>query len=532
MVLDVNDWRVTFKTEEGLVEAVRGISFSVAAGKTLAIVGESGSGKSQLCQTLFGLAASNALLSGSAVFDGAPISDTRNLLGRDVAFIFQDPLTSLTPHMTIGDQMVEALNAHGRVNISSARSRCLELLKTCRIDNPELRFKQYPHELSGGMRQRVMIAQAIAHRPKLLIADEPTTALDVTVQADVLDLLADLKSEFGMAVILITHDMGVAARLADDVMVLQYGKIVEHTNVAALFSAPREDYTQKLLNAKKPIQIDAPADKLISADNLLMTVDHVYASYKIAGPFFGAQSQMILHDISFSMVTGECIAVVGESGSGKSTLARAIAGLLPIDSGGIKVSGTQVEGVNPLSVQTVFQDPLAALNPRQTAGASVREALDILAPELDSATRMDRARMAFNRVQLPEEFFNRYPHELSGGQCQRVCIARALLPSPRLLICDEAISALDATTAVLILHELAALKKKLGLAILFITHDLHAAAQIADRVLVLQKGRIVEFGPAARVFASPQHEYTKALFNSTLVADPVEMKRRTALRRS
>jgi peptide/nickel transport system ATP-binding protein len=532
MVLDVKDWRVDFETEDGLVEAVRGVSFSVAAGKCLAIVGESGSGKSQLCQTLFGLAATNAILSGTALFDGSPISATRNILGRDVAFIFQDPLTSLTPHMTIGAQMVEALNAHGKVATPSARARCLELLKTCRIDNPELRFRQYPHELSGGMRQRVMIAQAIAHRPKLLIADEPTTALDVTVQADVLDLLADLRSEFGMALILITHDMGVAARLADDVMVLQKGKSVEQGSAEKLFSAPSEAYTQELLAAKKPIPVSVPKDKAASTDALLMTVDHVSVSYKIAGPFFGVKSQAILYDISFSALHGECIAVVGESGSGKSTLARAVAGLLPVDRGEIILSGSKVQGINPSIVQTVFQDPLAALNPRQTVGASVREALDILAPELDVAERSARARQVFDQVHLPQEFYDRYPHELSGGQCQRVCIARALLPNPELLICDEAISALDATTAVHILRELSALKHSLGLSILFITHDLHAAAQIADHVLVLQKGRIVEFGPATRIFANPEHEYTKALFNSTLVADPIEMARRTALRRS
>jgi ABC-type glutathione transport system ATPase component len=531
MLLDVKNWRVVFATDDGDVEAVRGVSFSVEQGKCLAVVGESGSGKSQLMQTLFGLAAKNARLSGYAFFDGTPLDATRSVLGRDVAFIFQDPLTSLTPHMTIGAQMVETLNAHSKINALDARTRCLDLLKTCRIDDPALRFTQYPHELSGGMRQRVMIAQAIAHRPKILIADEPTTALDVTVQAEVLDLLADLRADYNMALILITHDMGVAARMADDVMVMSAGRCVEQGTSAQIFSAPCEEYTKELLSVKKSAHPKNETHIGDTSTNFL-TVRNIDVNYSIPGTWFKDNSKQVLHDISFVGQMGCGIAVVGESGSGKSTLARAIAGLLPIAAGSISVEGNSIKGITPHLIQTIFQDPLAALNPRQPVGLSVREALDILSPDLDISERTKRAHAVFDQVSLPQAYFDRYPHELSGGQCQRVCIARALLPQPKLLICDEAISALDATTAAHILRELVALKKSMGITILFITHDLQAAAEIADQVLVLQKGRIMEFGPAAQVFGNPQNHYTQNLLRSTLVADPAEMARRTKLRRA
>ncbi len=529
MLLTVTSWQVDFATDDGLVHAVRDVSFEVAAGQCFAVVGESGSGKSQLFQTLFGLGAKNAQLAGVASFDGVPLPAGRTILGSEVAFVFQDPLTSLTPHMTIGAQMVETLGAHGTVSHSDARARCLELLALCRIDDPALRFAQYPHQLSGGMRQRVMIAQAIAHRPKLLIADEPTTALDVTVQADVLDLLDDLRREFNMAVVLITHDMGVAARLADHVMVMRSGQCVEQGPVANIFGKPQQDYTRELLAVRR-----SPALAVASAPPdaaPFLTVDHVSAAYPVAGKWFGTQLVPVLHDISFAVAAGSCIAVVGESGSGKSTLARVVAGLLPMAGGDILLGTTRGGELNPQLVQTVFQDPLAALNPRQTVGASVREALDVLAPELPVAQRQQRARAVFDQVRLPQTFYDRYPHELSGGQCQRVCIARALLPQPKLLICDEAISALDATTAELILQELVQLKQSLGFTVLFITHDLQAAAAIADQVLVLQQGRVKEYGPAQAVFDHPRDPYTQALFRSALVADPAEMARRTAARR-
>jgi peptide/nickel transport system ATP-binding protein len=510
VLLEVKNWHVHFATLAGNIHAVRGVDLSLKPRECLAIVGESGSGKSQLFQSVFGLHATNGTTSGTVHFDGVVLTRPADVLGKDVGFVFQDPLTSLTPHMTIGAQMRETLMRAGNISHKDANQKCLSLLERCRIHNPAQRLTQYPHELSGGMRQRVMIAQAIANTPKLLVADEPTTALDVSVQAEILSLLNELRREMGLAIVFITHDMRVAARMGDTIAVMQKGQIVEYGPGTQIMSDPQNAYTKELLAAyfsKDDVLESVSAVKVPPS----IVAKDVQVTFNVAGGFFKQKKFTAVQAASFDIAPGECLAVIGESGSGKSSLARAVAGLVQRDSGQVTIADTAIDKIHPHHVQTVFQDPFASLNPRQRVGAAARETLDVLSPELTVAVREARVADMFERVSLPQSFMSRYPHELSGGQCQRVGICRALLAQPKLLICDEAISALDATTALRILDLLADIKTREKMAILFITHDLAAAKRLAEKVIVLERGNVIESGWSTDVFRAPAHATTKAL---------------------
>ncbi len=528
-LLSVADWHVYFTTFEGEAQALRGISLDMAAGRTLGVVGSSGSGKSQLFLSLFGLMAANGRSSGQLYFEGRAINRPADLLGKDVAFVFQDPLTSLTPHLRIGQQMAEALVRHQGLSWRAAEQQCQRLLDQCRIPEAAQRLKQYPHELSGGMRQRVMIAQALSSAPKLLIADEPTTALDVTVQAQILTLLRDLQQELGLTIAFISHDMGVMAAIADDIVVMHQGEIVERATIENIFVQPQHIQTQNLIRARAPVNtVAAPP-----AAPVLLSVRNVSVHFSVAEGLFGKRHLRAVDDVSFDICAGETLVVVGESGCGKSTLARACLALVPTTGGDIRLNGVSIKD-EPLALrraaQIVFQDPFAALDPRMTVGQSVLEALEVLRPDVPRSAYRARAAALFEDVGLDALWLDRYPHELSGGQNQRVALARALIVEPQLLICDEAISALDTTTAMQVIALLQQQQAKRGLAILFITHDLLAARHIGDRIMAFYLGRIVEMGTAQQLLESPVHPYMRLLAAAAPVADVEIMRHRPAMR--
>ncbi len=529
-LLSVQNWQVHFSTHEGDVHALRGIDLDIVKGRTLGLVGGSGSGKSQLFLSLFGLLARNGRSSGSFQFEGADVQDPSQLLGRDVAFIFQDPLTSLTPHLTIGKQMAEALVRHEGLSWRAAQARCKALLDQCRIPDSTRRLAQYPHELSGGMRQRVMIAQALSCNPKLLIADEPTTALDVTVQAQILTLLNDLQDELGLTIAFVSHDMGVMAAIADDIAVLHQGEIIEQGLAIDIFAQPRHAQTRALIAARQAVPT---ATKATGTPSVLLSARDVKVHFPVATGWFGKRSLRAVDGVSFDLHAGETLVVIGESGCGKSTLARACLGLIPATAGDIRLEGRPIADVPQAlrrAAQIVFQDPFAALDPRMTVGQSVIEPLETLRADVPPADYRARAAALFEEVGLEPVWLDRYPHELSGGQNQRVALARALIVEPQLLVCDEAISALDTATAAQVIELLKALQAKRSLGILFITHDLLAARMIGSRVLTLYMGRVVEIGPAAQVLEAPRHPYTRKLVASAPVADIAQMRARAPMR--
>jgi peptide/nickel transport system ATP-binding protein len=528
-LLSIADWHVHFSTYEGDVHAVNGINLNLARGRTLGLVGGSGSGKSVLFLSLFGLLARNGRSTGSVAFDGNVQSKPSALLGKDVAFIFQDPLTSLTPHLTIGDQMTEALRRHRGLSDSAAMLDCKKLLDQCRIPESARRLKQYPHELSGGMRQRVMIAQALSSGPKLIIADEPTTALDVTVQAQILTLLQDLQAELGLTIAFVSHDMGVMAAIADDIAVMHQGRIIEQGTAERIFSTPQQLQTQSLIQARAPGAVRSAS----LASSAILAAKSVAVHFPVAEGIFGKRYLRAVDDVSFEIHAGETLVVLGESGCGKSTLARACLGLIPATKGDIRINGLSIANESLAmrrAAQIVFQDPFAALDPRMTVGQSVMEPLEVLRPDVPRSEHHTRAAQLFADVGLDVAWLDRYPHELSGGQNQRVALARALIVEPQLLVCDEAISALDTATAAQVIELLKAEQTKRGLAILFITHDLLAARNIGHRVLTLFMGRIVEMGPAQAVLDAPQHPYTQMLVAAAPVADVPLMRARKPLR--
>lgn len=532
-LLEIENLRVSFQTPAGRVEAVRGVSLTLGQGEALAVVGESGSGKSQTMLAAFGLLARNGVAEGSVRFDGqaligADAATLRDILGRDVAFVFQDPLSSLTPHLHVGEQVAETLRIHEKISRREAKARALDLLARMRLPEPEEIARRYPHQLSGGQRQRVMIAAALAARPKLLVADEPTTALDVTVQAEILDLLADLRREHAMALVFITHDLAVAARVADRIAVLRQGQVVEEGPATRLIEAPEGSYTRTLAEAAT-LPMMPPVLKVPSGAPLL-TVRNLSVDYTRPRGLFGTQRTRALSDVSLAVHPGEAIGIVGESGSGKSTLIRAILGLVKPAAGDIIWKGKPLH--HPYSqalrqeMQIIHQDPFAALNPRRTIGQSICEPLEIHRPNLDARGRRALATVWLDRVGLPARFLDRYPHELSGGQNQRVNIARALIIEPRMVACDEAVSALDAETKAEILALLRDLQTETGVALLFVTHDFQAVARLCPKTIVVQCSKIVDAGDTASLMTKPSHPYTGALIDA-IPRLPAEAEART-----
>ncbi len=536
-VLEISNLAVTFDTPDGDVEAVKGVSFKIDKGECLGIVGESGSGKSQTFLSAFGLTSQNARVSGSVKFQGRevlglPRRELDQFRGRHVAFVFQDPLTALTPHLNIETQLGEVLEHHFQVKGEAARQRAIEWLERVRIPEAARRLSQYPHELSGGMRQRVMIAMAMMAEPALLVADEPTTALDATVQAQVLDLIEDLRKDTQAAVALITHDMGVIARMAQRVAVMRRGEVVETGTVDEIYSAPKADYTRMLLKAVPRIDGDrSVALPQPDAGTPILKVDDVRVTFPVRikdGSLFGKTKPLRAVDgVSFSLQAGETLGIVGESGCGKSTLARAVVQLLPRNAGQVTFLGRNllpserdVIRQSRKDLQIVFQDPLASLDPRMTLGASIAEPLLAFEPTLTRPQREERVKEMMRQVGLDPDLINRYPHELSGGQNQRVGVARAMILKPRLVVCDEAVSALDVSIQAQILKLLADLQREFHTSFLFISHDLAVVREISHNVLVLYLGRAVEYGPAEVILRDPRHPYTKALLAAAPTPDP------------
>jgi oligopeptide/dipeptide ABC transporter ATP-binding protein len=546
-ILDVRDLSVTFETQDGRVQAVKSLSFSLAPGECLGLVGESGSGKSQTVLAAMGLTAANGKVEGSILFDGVEMNglsakQLNAIRGDRVAMIFQDPLTSLTPHMTVGAQMAEVLAQHKNLKGRAAEQRIVEWLERVRIPEARRRLHQFPHELSGGMRQRVMIAAAMLCEPQVLLADEPTTALDVTVQAQVLDLMDELKRETGAGLVLITHDMGVIARMADRVVVMRHGEAVERGSVDQVFAAPAHAYTRMLLDAMPRMdRTDRGGRPAIAASpspdvKPILEVDDLHVTFPVhvPGGLFGKPVPLRAVDgVSFSLRPGETMGVVGESGCGKSTLARGVLRLLDPSAGSVAWLGRDIakssrKDVQPLrqELQIVFQDPLASLDPRTTIGQSIAEPLTVFRPEVDAKGREALARDMMERMGLDPGLVNRYPHELSGGQNQRVGIARAMILKPKLVVCDEAVSALDVSVQAQILDLLIDLQKEFGLAMMFISHDLSVVREICHRVMVLYLGRVVEMAPREVLFATPRHPYTRALLSAVPSPDPAKERAR------
>lgn len=521
-LLEVKDLRVGFRQDGAITEAVKGVSFSLERGETVAIVGESGSGKSVSALSTVSLLGESAEVSGSVTYDGQQMIGAgenvlRKVRGNDISFIFQEPMTSLNPLHTIEKQLAESLALHQGLAGAAARARILELLDQVGIQDAESRIGSYPHQLSGGQRQRVMIAMALANEPDVLIADEPTTALDVTIQAQILDLLKELKDRLGMGLLFITHDLGIVRRIADRVCVMQHGKIVETGPAREIFDAPKHPYTIKLLSAEPsgtPAPVPDTAEVVAQTDNLKIwfpiqagllrrTVGHVKA----------------VNDASLSVRAGETVGIVGESGSGKTTLALAIMRLIASEGQIVflgqdvrKWSTRQLRGLRK-DMQIVFQDPYGSLSPRMTCAQIISEGLGIHKVDANRDPR-DLVREVMLEVGLDPDTMDRYPHEFSGGQRQRIAIARAMVLRPRLLVLDEPTSALDMTVQVQIVDLLRNLQEKYGLAYIFISHDLNVVRAMSHQVMVMRRGDVVEIGAVDAIFDRPQHEYTRTLLQA------------------
>ncbi|MGQ3140458.1 MULTISPECIES: ABC transporter ATP-binding protein [Rhizobium] len=523
-IIDARNIAVTFKVEHGTVEAVKDISFQLYRGETIAIVGESGSGKSVTARTIMGLLTKRASVSKSATvrFNGDDIlkfssRQRRALRGNRISMIFQEPMSSLNPIYTIGSQIVEAIRVHSKLSRKEAEARALDLLRQVQIPEPEARLKQYPHQLSGGQRQRVMIAMALSNDPDVLIADEPTTALDVTVQAQILNLIRDLQKKRGMAVVLITHDLTIVKQFSDYVYVMQHGEMREHNTTERLFAAPNHPYTKKLL-ASEP---HGTAKPLPENSGVLLTANGVRVSFmmRYGGLFKPELKELIAVDsLGLTLNRHETLGLVGESGSGKTTFGQSLLRLNEPVAGEVIFDGERVDGrsrsqMRPLRsrMQIVFQDPFASLNPRMTIGQIIEEGLVINGLGRTRAERLDRVRDALEAAGMPGNILSRFPHEFSGGQRQRIAIARAVALEPEFILLDEPTSALDLSVQAQIIDLLRKLQDERGLSYLFISHDLKVVRALCHRVIVMQRGKIVEEGPVEEVLTRPKTEYTQRL---------------------
>jgi len=536
-VLEVTDLNVDFGVDGYWVPAARHVSYTIAAGEVLAIVGESGSGKSVSSMSLLGLLPKNSRVSGSAKLAGRELigmkpRDMQEIRGNQISMIFQEPMTALNPVLTVGFQIVETLRQHFGVSPAEAKARAIELLTLVELPDPVKAFDSYPHQLSGGQRQRAMIAQSLSCDPLLLVADEPTTALDVTVQAEILELMRKLQDRLGSAILLITHDMGVVADMADRIVVMRQGDIVETGTVAGVFADPQHPYTKALLSAVPRItteDLQSP-EAATPTTPVVVSFDDVAIEYPKRGrvPAFRAADH-----IDLKIYQGEVLGLVGESGSGKTTIGRATIGLLPIHSGRLEVAGMDISHANREQLHAlhhevgiVFQDPSSSLNPRMTIGDSIAEPI-LLSEKIKGASLDKRVRALLDSVRLPREYASRYPHELSGGQKQRVGIARALALNPKVLVADEPTSALDVSVQATVLELLKELQRERGFACLFISHDLAVIDELADRIAVMRHGALVEVGTRDQILRRPQQAYTKRLLAAVPVPDPeIQRERR------
>jgi len=559
-IAQIKGLRVEFQTKDGPVVGVEDVSFDINPGETVCVVGESGSGKSVSSLSLMRLVefGGGEIAAGELMFDrreGGPINLAsakqdvmKEIRGDEIGMIFQEPMTALNPVFTVGRQLTEGLKVHKGMNKAQAEERALELLTQVRIPEPERRIGQYPHELSGGMRQRVVIAMAMACEPRLLIADEPTTALDVTIQAEILALMDRLKRETGTAVMFITHDMAVVAQMADRVVVMYRGNKVEEGPVEEVFENPQHDYTKALLAAvpklgemrgktyPEPMKLmgveGQNLDPIKGTDEVLLKVENLTTRFEVKGGFMRRTVAQVhaVEDVSFSINKGQTLSLVGESGCGKSTAGRSILRLVDPQSGSVNFEGKDVLGLNQRDMhqirqdmQMIFQDPFASLNPQMMLQDQVSEPMRNYGLASGSELQ-DRVASLFDQVHLPRSFMRRYPHEMSGGQRQRIAIARALALNPKLIIADEAVSALDVSVQAQVLNLMMELQSELGISFLFISHDMAVVERVSHQVGVMYLGRIVEMGPRAQVFENPQHAYTQALMKAVPIADPRQRK--------
>ena len=559
-IAEVKDLRVEFQTKDGPVVGVSDVSFNIKSGETVCLVGESGSGKSVSSLSLMRLVefGGGEITGGRLLFnrkdsDEIDLAKTdpnlmRSIRGNEIGMIFQEPMTALNPVFTVERQLTEGLRLHASLSRSAASARALELMREVRIPEPERRLKQYPHELSGGMRQRVVIAMALACKPRLLIADEPTTALDVTIQAEILALIDRLKRETGTAVMFITHDMAVVAQMADRVVVMFRGKKVEEGTVEEIFENPQHLYTKALLAAvpklgemsgkkyPEPMILmsrqQSAAVPIKGTNELLLEVESLTTRFAVKGGMLRRKVANVhaVEDVSFTINKGQTLGLVGESGCGKSTVGRSILRLEEPQRGSVRIGGKDIMALernglrnSRLDMQMIFQDPFASLNPQMQLSDQVAEPIHNFAT-LEGKAVQERVQMLFDRVELPHSFMRRYPHELSGGQRQRVAIARALALNPKLIIADEAVSALDVSVQAQVLNLMMELQSELNLSFLFISHDMAVVERVSHNVAVMYLGRIVEMGPRSAVFENPQHAYTQALMKAVPIADPRKRK--------
>jgi len=543
-ILELRDLQVAFRTDQTTVNAVQGVTLSVGAGEILAVVGESGSGKSVTARSVLHLLPETATVRGAIYLNGTDVlhlspGRLREVRGKTAAMVFQEPGTALNPVYPVGWQIMEGLRAHTPKGVKfdkkAARIKAIDILRRVGIPDPETRVDYFPHQFSGGQKQRVVIACALVLEPKLILADEPTTALDVTVQAEILDLLRDCRDSLGASVVVITHNMGVVADLADTVAVMYQGKLIEQASVDDLFAHPREEYTKRLLAAVPKIGATQP--RVLDTSGLTPTVEAVGLGVTYPGRF-GRPGHRAVDSVDFQIFPGEVVGLVGESGSGKTTIGRALVGLVKATDGKLDALGVDIMRSTAAArraiaheIGFVFQDPASSFNPQLSIGAAIAEPLLVHGVVKNLTQAQPKVEELLAAVQLPIDFFGRFPHELSGGQRQRASLARALALSPKLVIADEPTSALDVSVQAKVLELFAKLQREFGFACLFITHDLAVVDQVANRVLVMHQGKIVEQGPARSVLTNPQHAYTQRLVASSPIANPiVQRAKRSATR--